>query len=272
MPAENPEGVGRELHRALVSDYDTFVNWEVRLRRELPFFRGVFAEASAKHVIDMGCGSARHAIEFAMWGLAVDAIDPDEAMLSSARFNVAQSAETIAEAGGELTIARGSFGELGAMGLAAADAITCTGNALPHVVGIEGLRLALIDFCEALRPGGALVLHLLNHERLLANRQRTLPVTVREVPEGTRVFLRVIDYPANGGEFLGVDFATLVRDPAGEWSVASHRSPHTILTRETLQRELEAIGFERIEFFGGHDRHELTRADESLIALAWRCA
>jgi SAM-dependent methyltransferase len=272
MPAENPEGVGRELHRGLVSDYDTFVNWDVRLARELPFFRSVFADAGAQRVIDMGCGSARHAIEFACAGMKVDGVDPDEAMLASARVNAADAAEKIARNGGELALAHGEFGELAALGLRDADAITCTGNALPHVRGLEGLRLALVDFCDALKPSGALVLHLLNHDRLLKTRQRTLPPPVREVPEGTRVFLRVIDYPADGGEFLGMDFVTLVRDAAGEWTVASHRSPHTMLSRTTLERELGDAGFDRVEFFGAHDRHPLTDADESLIVLARRRA
>jgi len=274
MPAENldlaNEGarVAAELRHALVNDYDTFVNWDARLARELPFFRALFEEAGAKSVIDVGAGSARHSIAFASWGMAVDAVDPDDSMLASAETNVAAAANHIAEAGGELRLLRGGFGDLAGLGLADADALTCTGNALPHVKGIAGLREALADFSAVLRPGGVLVLHLLNHDRLLATKPRSILPVVREVAEGTRVFLRVVDYPAEGGEFLGFDFATLVRDHAGEWTVASRRSAHTIITTATLTAELKAAGFERIELFGGHDRRELTNADESLLAVA----
>ena len=73
--------VGREIHRAVVSDYDTFVNWDARLARELPFFRDIFESVAATSVIDVGSGSARHAISFASWGMAVDAVDPDQSML-----------------------------------------------------------------------------------------------------------------------------------------------------------------------------------------------
>jgi hypothetical protein len=130
------------------------------------------------------------------------------------------------------------------------------------------LREALADFSAVLRPGGVLVLHLLNHDKLLATRQRSIMPVVREMPEGTRVFLRLIDYPAEGGEFLGFDFATVVRDHAGEWTVASRRSAHTIVRADTLRAELVAAGFERIEFLGGHDRHALTEADESMLVVA----
>jgi len=272
MPAEDTahehEGVGRELHRALVNDYDTFVNWDARLARELPFFRALFDEVGATSVIDVGAGSARHAIAFANWGMAVDAVDPDDSMLASAEANIARAAERIAKAGGELRLLRGGFGDLAALGLGGADALTCTGNALPHVRGLAGLREALADFSAVLRPGGVLVLHQLNHDRLLATKQRSILPVVREVPEGTRVFMRVIDFPAEGGEYLGMDFATVVRDHAGVWTVASRRSAHTIITTKTLLAELAATGFERIELLGGHDRHALTDVDESVLVVA----
>ena len=64
---------GRD-HVALASDYDMFVNWDARLARELPFFRHVFAETGAKHVIDVGAGSAKLSVAFALEGLQVDAL------------------------------------------------------------------------------------------------------------------------------------------------------------------------------------------------------
>jgi glycine/sarcosine N-methyltransferase len=274
MTADKPasdhpqEGVGPKLHRALVSDYDTFVNWDARLARELPFFRSVFDEVGATSVIDVGSGSARHAISFARWGMAVDAVDPDDSMIAAAEDNIAAVAEQIAEAGGELRLVCGGFGQLRSLGLGGADALMCTGNSLPHVRGIAGLREALADFAAVLRPGGALVLHFLNHDRLLALKQRAIMPVIREVAEGTRVFLRVIDFPAESGEFFGMDFATLVRDQSGAWTVASHRAAHTIITTKTLLAELAEAGFEKVELLGGHDRHPLTERDESLIAVA----
>jgi SAM-dependent methyltransferase len=202
--------------------------------------------------------------------MAVDAVDPDELMLATAQHNIAEAAKRIAEAGGQLRLVKGGFGELRSLGLADADALTCTGNALPHVRGRVGLSMALADFRAVLRPGGVLVLQLLNHDRLLATKQRSLMPVVREVPEGTRVFLRVLDYPADGGEFLGIDFATLVRDAAGEWKVASHRAAHTVITTELLRAELGAAGFEAIELLGGHDRRALSDADESVLVVARR--
>ena len=54
---------------APAADYDEFVNWDKRLANEGPFFRDLFEREGVSRVIDVGAGSARHAILFATWGL-----------------------------------------------------------------------------------------------------------------------------------------------------------------------------------------------------------
>ncbi len=256
--------------KAPVSDYDEFVNWEKRLANEGPFFRELFEREGIGRVVDVGAGSARHAIMFATWGLEVIAVDPDESMLAAARENAARSAVDIERAGGSLRIVCGGFGELHRLGVKPADAITCTGNALPHVAGRDGLTEALADFAGVLVPGGVLVLHLLNHARLLASRSRVVPPKIVDTARGsTKVFVRVIDYP-EGDEYLDFDFVTLERDSGGAWSVSSRRSLHTALPLELLESELACAGFGRIEAYGGHDRHPVGEADESVVIVARR--
>lgn len=249
--------------------YDSFVNWDARLARELPLFRELFETAGVSRVIDVGAGSGRHAIEFAAWGLDVVAVDPSEEMVARARENAAASAERIASAGGSLRIVQGGFGELAPLGLGPVDAVTCTGNALPHVAGRDGLTEALADFSAVLNPRGLLVLHFLNHQRLLDKRLRSLPPKVVDAEDGTLVFLRVLNYPPGDG-VLAIDFLALERESDGEWSVTGNRTEHTIITADTLRSELPCAGFARIEAFGGHDRHALTDADESVIVVATR--
>lgn len=269
MSADDDRREAGEARPAPAADYDQFVDWGKRLAREAPLFRRVFDETGVRNVVDVGAGSARHAVMFAEWGIEVDAVDPDDSMLTQAEANAAAHAQAIAEAGGVLRLTRAGFTELSAHGLGPADALVCTGNALPHVEGHEGLRATLADFASVVRSGGALVLHLLNHGRLLGAHPRAIPPVVRDTPEGTKVFVRVIDYPA-GDEYLDFDFVTLVRSTAGEWSLTHRRSAHTALPPQLLAHELEVAGFERIELLGGHDGHVLTDADESVIVVARR--
>ena len=257
-------------HVALASDYDTFVNWDARLARELPFFLRHFAEAGANHVVDVGAGSAKLSVAFGLEGLKVDAVDPDDSMLAAAGTNIADAAERITEAGGSVRLQRGGFGELRALGIADADALICTGNALPHSSGPAGLREALADFSAVLRPGAVLVLHLLNHDRLLASHTRALSPMVRDGAHGMRVYLRVLDWAPDDCAFE-MNFLTLEKhggDAEGSWDVASYGGTHTVMTPATVAAELEVAGFERIELLGGHDGHALTAADESVIVVA----
>lgn len=261
-------------------DYDQMVDWTKRLGREAPFFRTLFDEAGVGRVIDVGCGSGKHAIMFAQWGCSVVGVDPSGSMLAQARDNAA--AAGVGEA--DLRFIEGGFGDLGRLLGGDWDAIVTLGNGLPHVDGIAGLEQALVDFASVLRPGGVLVLHLLNHARLIEGRIRLMPPTLRETPEGDRVFLKVLDYVEDGIMF---DFVTITRgpdvgpspgnafsydDPAETgWHLRSRRSVHTAIPVDLLIESLAPAGFDEARAYGDHSGRELDRAnDESVIVTARR--
>jgi glycine/sarcosine N-methyltransferase len=264
---------GRDRGAGPAVEYDRFVDWEARLAREAPLFRRVFTEVGAHTVLDVGCGTGQHALMFAGWGLAVTGVDPDPSMLAQAAANADAAAETVAAAGGSVRFVEGGFGELEELGLGPADALTCTGNALPHVAGLAGLSVALSDFAAVLRPGGVVVLHLLNHDRLLSKRIRAIAPVVRDAEDGTWVFLRVIDYADEG---IRLDFVTLQRPGgwtgASEWrTLSSHRALHTPLPSSVLEGALEAAGFDEVVLLGDHAGRQLDPgADESVIVVARR--
>lgn len=253
------------------ADYDRFVDWRARLAREAPFFRRVFDEAGVRTVVDAGCGTGMPAITWAQWGLQVTGVDPDLSMLAQARVNAAAAASAIDDAGGSVSFVEGAFGGLAGLGLAGADAVTCTGNALPHVRGLDGLRAAIEDFAAVLRPGGLLVLHLLDHDRLLGRHLRSIPPVVRDAEDGTWVFLRVMDYTDDGILF---DFITLHRPTAEadgdrSWEVSSRRSVHTAIRSGVLTSELARARFDGVGLYGDHTGKAFDpEHDESLIVVA----
>ncbi|MHB1135441.1 MAG: class I SAM-dependent methyltransferase [Coriobacteriia bacterium] len=264
-------------------EYDELVNWDARLTREGPFFRRLFEDHDVRSVADVGAGSARHSIMYRSWGLDVTAIDPSAEMLELAHEN----AERL---GSDVRIVEGGFGEVAGIVGSPVDALTCTGNALPHVRSIEGLRAALADFAVAVRPGGVLVLHYLNHGRLLDKRIRTMSPVFRETPAGDKFFMRLLDYTPSGDGIL-FDFVTLVRDAAvretphtieswpktleddssGGWTVRSRRSLHFAMPAALITAELERAGFEGARVLGDHEGRPLDVAnDESMIIVAVR--
>jgi len=262
-------------------EYDELVNWDARLTREGPFFQKLFDEHGVRSVADVGAGSARHSIMYRSWGLDVWAIDPSKDMLELAREN----AERLKS---DIRVVQGGFGDVASIVGGPVDAITCTGNALPHVRSIEGLREALADFAAALRPGGVLVLHYLNHHRLITQRIRTMSPVFRETSTGDKFFLRLLGYTPDADGIL-FDFVTLVRDvsvreaphtieswpktleadPGGGWSVRSRRSLHFAIPGGLIIAELERAGFGDIRLLGDHEGRPLdVDADESLIVVA----
>ncbi|MBN2247123.1 MAG: class I SAM-dependent methyltransferase [Coriobacteriia bacterium] len=264
-------------------EYDELVNWDARLTREGPFFRRLFDEHDVRSVADVGAGSARHSIMYRSWGLDVTAIDPSADMLELAREN----AERL---GSDVRIVEGGFGDVARIVGGPVDAVTCTGNALPHVRSLEGLREALGDFAAALRPGGVLVLHYLNHDRLVTQRIRTMSPVFRETPAGDKFFLRLLGYTPEGDGVL-FDFVTLVRDadvretphtieswpktleddPTGGWSLRSRRSLHFAMPLELIKAELERAGFGDVQALGDHAGRPLdVDTDESMIVVAVR--
>jgi glycine/sarcosine N-methyltransferase len=256
------------------ADYDRFVDWSRRLEREAPFFRREFAGHDVRRVVDVGTGSGMLPTLWARWGLDVIGVDPNASMLAQAERNAAAAAGEIAAAGGSLRFLPGAFGGLGSLGLGTLDAVTATGNGLPHIAGIGALVPTLRDFASVLRPGGLLVLHLLNHDRLLAERIRAIPPVVRDVEDGRWVFLRIMDYVEGGILF---DFVTLHRPDMGAetlWETASRRSLHTALPSATLMEGLGEAGFRNVAFFGGHDGTAFRPdIDESVVVTAvkgWR--
>jgi SAM-dependent methyltransferase len=264
-------------------EYDELVDWDRRLLREGPLFQRLFSEFDVQTLADVGAGSARHAILFRSWGIDVWAIDPSEDMLELAR-------ENAEAAGSDVRITEGSFGQVAGVIGRKVDALTCTGNALPHVRSLVGLREALADFAEALRPGGVLVLHYLNHHRLVTQNIRTMMPVFRETPTADKFFIRLLGYTPSGDGVL-FDFVTLVRDasvregshtieswpntldadPSGGWSLRSRRSMHLAIGHDLITAELERAGFGGVQIFGDHEgkAYEPER-DESIIVVAER--
>jgi glycine/sarcosine N-methyltransferase len=249
--------------RGRSASYDVFVDWERRLGREGPFFSELFESRDVRRVIDVGCGTGQHAVLFSSWGIDVVGLDPDPEMIAGAR-------ENGAAAGSQARFFEGGFGDLARLDLGPVDAVTCTGNALPHVNGIAGLRDALADFATVLRPGGIVVLHLLNHDRLIGGKIRSIPPVVRETAEGTWVFLRVMDYVEDGIRF---DFVTLHRPSGGwesdaPWETSSRRSLHTALPTALLVSEAKSAGLTSARLDGDHRGREFDpSSDESVILV-----
>jgi SAM-dependent methyltransferase len=133
--------------------YDALIDWPRRLANEEPFYRQLFDQIGAHRVLDVACGTGRHAAMFHSWGLRVDARDASPQMIDRCRelHGESDSLRWTVRAFDEASDASAAY-----------DVVTCVGNSLALAPNLETAGRAVRAMLAAVRPGGVCVLHVLN--------------------------------------------------------------------------------------------------------------
>ena len=249
-----------ELWDTFSADYDRFVNWEERLARELPFLEALLAEYEARTVLDVACGTGRHAIALAQQGYAVAGADVSQEMISRAR-------ENAKEARVEVDFAVAGFGALRQAMARQYDALLCLGNSLPSVPDEVALGRALEDMAQVLRPGGLLIIQNLNYDRLWPKRQRFLPLEAHRENDQEWLFLRFVDFHQQSLTFNMV----VLHKQNGSWNYwAESTELHPIFNRD-LFRLLKQSGLASLDCYGDYGENPYVHASSGdLIVVATR--
>jgi SAM-dependent methyltransferase len=206
-------------------EYDRFVNWDRRLAYELPFVERQLQSLAAQmqpvqapsdlRVLDVACGTGRHAIALAQRGYSVTGVDLSPAMIERARANAAAAGVD------GVSFAVAGFGLLSEHLPDAVhppdgfNAVLCLGNSLPHVLTEEALCIALEDMAAVLRPGGLLLVQTRNMDAVMDQRSRWMPLQARReealVPQTGREWLFVRFYDFNEDGTITFNVVTLER-------------------------------------------------------------
>lgn len=162
-------------HPRLAAFYDTYEGE----RPDLDPYLAVAAELSARHVLDIGCGTGVLALLLADRGIAVTGVDPALASLDVAR----------AKPGADrVRWIHGTASDLPAL---RADLAVITGNAAQAIVAPEDWSATLSGASAALRPGGVLMFETRVPARkawLGWNREQTFTVI-----DGVRTWVELLD-------------------------------------------------------------------------------
>ena len=151
-PADSPGGFDVNVER-----YDGLIDWDRRLANEAPFYRSRFEQISARRILDAACGTGRHAALFSSWGLEVEGADISPEMIALCRERNRDS-DRLCWAVRPFTdepIEQATF-----------DAVVCVGNSLALADDRSSVASAVAAMLEALRPGGLLIVQVLNLWRL----------------------------------------------------------------------------------------------------------
>ena len=285
--------------RDLTDVYEAMIDWPKRLAHEEPFYRRVLegvgirierdraspqgqgaltpgpspadgrgeqealgaspacgrGGAFAGSVLDMACGTGRHAAMFHSWGLRVEGADVSEAMIKRAR-------ATFGETEGLRWVVRGFEGPIEAG--EPFDAAICVGNSLALAPDAATARRAVGHMVSAVRPGGVVVLHVLNLWRLPdgpCTWQKCLRTTL---PRGEVLIVKGVHRAGSRG------YAELVvADAAGGTMLKSESAAFLGLEAAQLERMVRQAGAAHVRLLGGYGDQPYDRQQSvDLIVVA----
>jgi SAM-dependent methyltransferase len=242
-------------------DYDRFVHWERRLGSELPFVEAQLARCGARRVLDVACGTGRHAIALARRGYQVTGTDLSVGMIERARDNAAGQ-------GLDVQFAVAGFGDLRARLGGHYDALLCLGNSLPHVLTAPALRSTLIDFASVLRPGGLLLIQNRNFDAVVAQRARWMSPQSRCQEGREWLFLRFYDFEADGT--LTFHVVTLEREDGGAWAQRVESTRLYPWQCDELTAAVRAADFEDLHAYGDMAGRPFDRESSGNLVLTAR--
>jgi len=217
------------------------------------FFRRIFSENNVQSVLDCACGTGRHLMLFHNLGCQVWGSDVSEAMLAQAR-------ENLARYGIEISLKKIDYRNLPQRFHRSFDAVACLGS-IGYMSNEREFLQAFRSMHAILREGGILVMTTITTDKQWKTKPRfKLVVNTLDI---TRLF--VMDYFEQTVSYNILD--AYHNQDANELKVWS--AELAVLLRDEQERLLKAVGFRKVDFFGGFNfsSYDKTRSDR-LITVA----
>ena len=237
---------------SLADLYDLLTDWEKRLPREVGFLADLLAAHGCRTVLDAACGTGMHLVALAERGFEVRGSDLSPEMVVRARER-SPSAE----------IAVADFAEVGRI-FPPQDAVIVVGNSLPNAGTPEQVRASLDGLAGVLRPGGLLVLHMLNFAKLTKSGGGLRPH--RQVRDGDRELLFLKLFEVHEKKVV-LDVIALELS-GGEVRERLLRSDLCPIGADRLAADLEGCGLDIVDTWGGFDGSPFYEADSGDLIVA----
>ena len=244
----------------LAADYDRVIRWERRLKVEKPLFQSLWDRFNVRSVLDAACGTGRHLAMFLDEGLNAVGSDESPEMIAHAAEVLGQSGHAPA---GRLFTA--PWTELGAVMDRRFDAVLCIGNSLPYLMDLNVFHASLHALWERRNPDGVVVVQFKNFDKLIAEKQRFLPLQATSGPVES-IAVRMYDYHPDH-----IDFNVLMLEKIeGEWKMRHRVTPLKPYHAEDAAACFKALGAQ-VEVYGSLALAPYDRAkSDDVVILAYR--
>lgn len=203
-------------------------------------------------LLDLACGTGRHAVEFARMGWAVTGVDYGADLLERARAN-AEAADV------EVRLVEQDMRALDLSG-ERFDAVTCLFDSIGYPQSDEGVIAALTAARRHLAPGGVLVAEFLHGPAMIRGFD---PIKVRTwaLPDGGEL-LRVsrTDLDLEGG-VMHVAYDLLELRPDGRYARAAEEQANRYFTVSEMRGLLQRAGLAEHGFLHAYGDDRAVTAD-----------
>ena len=243
--------------------YDQSINWAQRLQRELPLLRNLIHNKKVARILDLACGSGRHAVALAKEGHEVIGLDLSSQMISAAQVcaqeNNVQVRFYVANMEKANTTVKGPF-----------DLILCLGNSLALLPSLESLQKTLKGMHRLLSKSGYFISQTLNFEEIRHSQFRFFPLKSGKTLSGDEVvFVRFFE-PLTSSSIAHLVFTGFVKR-GKTWVTQTHAQQVLQLSQHIMEGQLHKLGFNRVELFSSYSRQPFSALESrNLITLAQR--
>jgi len=239
--------------------YDEAIDWERRLAREIPFIVSRLGKPEGKRVLDLACGTGRHAAALAQRGVEVVGIDNSESMLSRAKEHAVSLGVNpqfiLGEMDGFRSLTSGSF-----------DSVICLGNSLALLDSFAKLDGVLSAVHNSLVNEGVIVVQVLNFEEIHRTGFRFFPQKGGKLSTGEDVvFSRFYDHtdPPNSSTLV----MTAQVKKEGEWTSFVSTQKVLNLNSDLMIRSLAQAGFQETKFYSDYSESLFVGSDDRNIVI-----
>lgn len=209
----------------------------------LRFVKHFVKKNNPKTALDVACGSGEVALALSGLGVDVTILGSEQRMLENTR-------RKASAAGHNLAFLLGDMRDVASFNLKRCDLITCMGNAISHLLNADDMLGTLAQFYTLLQPGGMVLIHTLNYDRILEEQVKGFPPP-ELTEEGLTVTAGLDGSPDSGGTKLVFN---LIAVQLGKATSKRYEIPVKPVLRWELNMMLCELGFKKIKNYPGDSK------------------
>ncbi|MFA5814462.1 MAG: methyltransferase domain-containing protein [Bacteroidales bacterium] len=205
-------------------------------------------------VVDVGCGTGSLIVSLAKVFRTTVGMDPGETMLEAAR------QKATVEPVGTWLIQSGMLNLTNEFPQKSVDRLICFGNTLPHLSNMDEVREMLRQSHQVLKPGGLILLQIINFQRIFRKQLPGLPTLENDQIR----FVRNYRYEGPDPEFIRFHTLLTLKE-TGE--TIENDIPLLVISEDQLLTALADTGFHNLQTFGSFTREPFSVESQPLIVV-----